>query len=68
MMPEIKTQILAPGAGFGLRVKVFDTPAFDGQISGTPHVHNVVTDGMRETFEMLEFLVAPPFDAISPAR
>jgi mannose-6-phosphate isomerase-like protein (cupin superfamily) len=41
VMPEIKTQILAPGAGFGLRVKVFDTPSFDGQISGTPHVHLV---------------------------
>jgi mannose-6-phosphate isomerase-like protein (cupin superfamily) len=30
-----------PGNVFGLRVKVFDTPSLDGQISGTPHVHLV---------------------------
>ncbi|MDF5723546.1 MAG: cupin domain-containing protein [Rhizonema sp. PD37] len=33
-----------PGSTVSLRLKVYDTPCFDGQIGGTPHVHLLATE------------------------
>jgi mannose-6-phosphate isomerase-like protein (cupin superfamily) len=33
-----------PGSTIGVKVKVYDTPSPDGQISGTPHVHLLCTE------------------------
>ena len=33
-----------PGASIGVRVKVYDSEAPDGKISGTPHVHLLCTE------------------------
>jgi mannose-6-phosphate isomerase-like protein (cupin superfamily) len=36
---ETSRALQMPGSTIGVKVKVYDTPSPDGQISGTPHVH-----------------------------
>lgn len=39
-----KNTLRLPGSSVSVRVKVYDTPSLDGQISGTPHVHLLCTE------------------------
>lgn len=41
---QSQSSVRLPGSSVSVRVKVYDTPSFDGKISGTPHVHLLCTE------------------------